>query len=149
MVREVATFVRAARDCGNRLLATPHRPNQNPVSDWSNACPHTVAFANLQLPERGRPRMPKLPSGLPSISTQKPWSHHFWTIVPRQQHSASTKRSIDSGLPWRIPRSREASRQHLPPTTSVIFATVIWRMSLRAIFGATPATASANATLLR
>ena len=26
MAREVATFVRAVRDCGNRLLATPYRP---------------------------------------------------------------------------------------------------------------------------
>ena len=37
MAREVATFVRAVRDCKNRLRATPHRPNQNPVSDWRRA----------------------------------------------------------------------------------------------------------------
>ena len=37
MAREVATFVRAVRDFGNRLHASPHRPNQTPVSDWKRA----------------------------------------------------------------------------------------------------------------
>ena len=32
-----ATVVSAVRDCGYRLLATLHRPNQNPVSDWRRA----------------------------------------------------------------------------------------------------------------
>ena len=37
MARKVATFVRAVRDGGNRMVATPNRPNQSPVSDWRRA----------------------------------------------------------------------------------------------------------------
>ena len=42
---------------------------------------------------------------LPHASTEKHFSHHFWTCGSRKWHSTTIKRSIDSGLPCRIPRS--------------------------------------------
>ena len=38
MAREVATFVRTVQDCGNRLLATPHRRNQTGRGLFSGTC---------------------------------------------------------------------------------------------------------------
>ena len=43
MAREVATFVRSVRDCKNKLLATPHRPErpgetQHLVSRCTRSC---------------------------------------------------------------------------------------------------------------
>ena len=92
-----------------------------------------------QQPGRGHRRMPMEPE----VCHQHPHRNPVRTIsrqaVQDRQQSTSTKRSIDSGASW----------QHLPPTTSMILAPVIWRMSPRAISRATPAASSAGATLLR